>query len=430
MQIEVASELIHNISQSCNNTNKLQRLLVGFSIANLIIVSLLGVLLRAYPFFDMVLLPYKNVLHGHSHFAFGGWVMPAILTLLLRCFPQVEKAVSYHHWRNIAALLLLSAYGMLIAFPLQGYGAVSICFSSLSIITGYYLAVVTWKAIRTLPVSSSLRFLKWGLFYYILSSVGPVATGPLIAMGKSGSTLYFDAIYFYLHFQYNGWFVFVVMAFIYQYFENIGLKNTGVRVFQLLNLACIPTFFLSVLWNQPSVLFNIIGGVSAALQLYAGWLFAKDVARSGFENKMIRRLIYFFLAAFVIKLILQVLSAIPVIAIMAYQYRNFVIGYLHLVLVGCISLFLIVWMIRSFEIKLKTQLWLGLGVFIFAFICSEFLIVALPLATIAGYAIQSYSLLLLFISSLLPVGVGLFGCSIINQLRTCLLHMPQGKSVY
>ena len=108
---------------------------------------------------------------------------------------------------------------MLIAFPLQGYEAVSICFSTLSIIAGYYLAIIVWKAIGRLPHSMPLQFLKWGLFYFVLSSLGPFATGPLIAMGKTGSALYYDVIYFYLHFQYNGWFVFAILSLFYQYME-------------------------------------------------------------------------------------------------------------------------------------------------------------------------------------------------------------------
>src|SRR5690349_15694061 len=124
MQIELKLPAIQ--CQQVANTGKLQNLLLRLSLVNLFIVSLLGVLLRSFPFLNRFPLDYKNLLHGHSHFAFGGWVMPAMLCLILRCFPDLAKAINYKHWKNIALLFLFSAYGMLVAFPLQGYKAVSI----------------------------------------------------------------------------------------------------------------------------------------------------------------------------------------------------------------------------------------------------------------------------------------------------------------
>src|SRR5687768_4538604 len=80
----------------------LARRLVQFAFFNLFIVACLGVLLRAMPLVDLVPFEYKNLLHGHSHFAFGGWVMPVLLALLLYYFPDIGERVPYKHWRNIS----------------------------------------------------------------------------------------------------------------------------------------------------------------------------------------------------------------------------------------------------------------------------------------------------------------------------------------
>jgi hypothetical protein len=417
MQLDIALEKrIRETHYALPKTSKLQQLLIVFSLANLLIVSLLGILLRAYPFFDSIGLSYKNVLHGHSHFAFGGWVMPAILVLLLRCFPHLEQTVSFRHWRNIAFLFVFSAYGMLIAFPLQGYQAISICFSTLSIVTGYYLAIVVWKAIGRLPHSVPFHFLKWGLFYFVLSLLGPFATGPLIAMDKTGSALYYDVIYFYLHFQYNGWFVFAILSLFYQYLESKKMINNGAKILQLLNYTCFPTYFLSVLWHEPSIIFNVIGGLAAIVQLYAGWLLLKDVSKCRFENKLIKHLLIVVLSAFVLKLILQALSALPSIALIAYQYRNFVIAYLHLVLLGYVSLFLLTWTIYSFKIRPTKFLQWGLIVFLLAFVFSELLIIGLSLSTIIGFTI-SYALAVLLVSTFLPISIAMFGWSIVKEVK-------------
>ena len=47
--------------------------------------------------------------------------------------------------------------------------------------------------------------------------------------------------------------------------------------------------------------------------------------------------------AFALKLILQITSAFPAIAQMAYEHRTIVIAYLHLVLIGVISFLLFAW---------------------------------------------------------------------------------------
>src|SRR5687768_17473416 len=108
---------MHLVKVSAIRLQELQERLIQFAFFNLLLVSLLGVLLRAFPFLAAFPFSYKNVLHGHSHFAFGGWVMPILLALLIKYFPEISQRVRYKHWRNIAVLFLASAYGMLVSFP-------------------------------------------------------------------------------------------------------------------------------------------------------------------------------------------------------------------------------------------------------------------------------------------------------------------------
>ena len=393
------------------NAQILSRLLFITAMVNLFIVSVLGIVLRAFPFFSFFPLTYKNLLHGHSHFAFGGWLMPAILALLLKCFPEIGKAVQYKHWRNISFLLLFSAYGMLIFFPLQGYRALSIVFSSLSIGSGFYLAVTVWKVLPLLKPSVSFQFLKAGLFYMVLSSFGPLATGPLIALGKSGTPVYFDVIYFYLHFQYNGWFLFAVLALFYKYLEEKRIETNSRRVYQLLNLACIPTYFLSVLWHQPSLIFNVVAASGAVVQCVALIYLFQDLRLFKFENKLATILVKFPFASVVLKILLQLLSALPAVAVLAYNYRNFVIAYLHLVLLGCVSLFLIGWGLKSFDVANNKALRTGIAIFVIGFVCMELFLIAAPLSSMINYTIPFYNLLLLTLSILLPLGIALVAWS-------------------
>src|SRR5215208_5880092 len=92
----------------------LQQQLLRFSIFNLFLVALLGIILRGCSFISLPF-DYKNLLHGHSHFAFGGWVMPILVWMIVQYFPELVNRIAFSHWRNIILMILLSAYGMLVS---------------------------------------------------------------------------------------------------------------------------------------------------------------------------------------------------------------------------------------------------------------------------------------------------------------------------
>lgn len=368
--------------------------LVRWTLFNLILVALLGLLLRAVPLLPHFPLQYKNLLHGHSHAAFGGWIIPLLLALMLQTFPQLAAAVAYRHWRNIASMLLVAAYGMLLSFPVQGYGAVSIAFSTLSLAAVCYLAVVVCKALSRLPHHTAYGFLKWGLLYGVLAALGPLATGPIIAMGYQGSPLYYNAIYFYLHFTYNGLFVFAVLALWYGNRRQVQNSN-GDKVLLLLNAACIPAYALSLLWNKPPLLLHVVGGIAGLLQLAAVYYLLRDAAWIARAKGWVRILLVLALASFVLKNVLQALSALPAVAEQAALHRNLVIAYLHLVLVGFVSLALIAQVLRLFALTINRTLSFGLWLFIASFAATELLLAANGLGAFVPYQLQLLAALVL-----------------------------------
>ena len=56
---------------------------IRFSIFNLLLVALLGLLMRYKIGFEFPLLDQKSLQHSHSHFAFAGWVSHTLMTLLI-----------------------------------------------------------------------------------------------------------------------------------------------------------------------------------------------------------------------------------------------------------------------------------------------------------------------------------------------------------
>lgn len=392
----------------------LQQNLLRICIFNFLLLSLVGLLLRAYSIFPISFLSYKNVLHAHSHFAFGGWIIPVLLFLILKFFSEIRTAAAYRHWRNSIVLMLVSAYGMLLSFPFQGYGAVSIVFSTLSIAAGFYAGIIIRAAARQQYFLTSWSFLPAGFFYFFISAVGPFATGPLIAMGKAGTPLYYNAIYFYLHFQYNGFFTFIILAVLYRMIERNKPFNNGKLVFRLLNIACIPAYFLSVLWTQPSILFYITGGSAALLQLVAITFLLQDIKGIGWKIDGQSWLFRIAIFSFIIKNVLQLFSAFPSIADLAYQNRNFIIAYLHLVLLGFISVFVFAVLVKSISLSLRGVLYRGIQFFLFAFIATELLLVLQA----GGY--------LGFLQPLIYLRL-LFGLSIFFPAGLVLIYLAQQR---
>ena len=81
----------------------------------LILAALLGLFMRA-DIGSLLAIPYKNLLHAHSHIAFLGWVYPTLFILLINSFLGKEKLVRFK-WQLV--LTHLSIVAMLIAFLLQ-----------------------------------------------------------------------------------------------------------------------------------------------------------------------------------------------------------------------------------------------------------------------------------------------------------------------
>ena len=98
------------------------------SLVNLLIVAILGVVLRYKILYPLPFVDQKNLLHGHSHFAFAGWITQALMTLMIIYLVQHSKSNLYKKYRWLLWANLLTAYGMLVAFPIEGYTALQLLF--------------------------------------------------------------------------------------------------------------------------------------------------------------------------------------------------------------------------------------------------------------------------------------------------------------
>ena len=324
------------------------------ALLNLSLVAGIGLLLRYKILASIPWLNHKYFLHGHSHFAFAGWISLALMAFILEKSEHAGNGVPRSLGKGLLVAQLLSAYGMLFTFPFQGYAPASISFSTLSILVSYFFVIriwrytnmVIWGKAGSLAVRSSLVFLA-------LSSLGAFWLAGLMASHSGSQPLYFSALYFFLHFQYNGWFFFGIVAIFISAFldKDHGEHPLVVHGIRWLCMACIPAVLLSSLWMKVPGWVLFIAVISAIMQLVGvGYLtFPVRAAirrtRSAFTH-VEKWLLSLSLIALLLRVALQALSTIPALGKFAFAYRPVVIGYLHLILLGCISMFLIAFFFR------------------------------------------------------------------------------------
>ncbi|MBL0102512.1 MAG: hypothetical protein IPP51_01275 [Bacteroidetes bacterium] len=348
-------------------------------IVNLVIVVFLGVILRYKIAFALPFVDQKNLLQGHSHFAFAGWITQVLMTLLVLYLDGhgVENALKKYKW--ILTANLATAYGMLISFPIEGYATISIIFSTLSIFVSYAFAILFCRDLKKVKGDLvSKLWLRVAVIFNALSSLGAFSLAYMMATHVMHEKFYLAAIYFFLHFQYNGWFFFAVIGLWISKLETYGIKSDSLRKsFWLFFLAAMPAYFLSVLWLKIPVWMYLIIVISALVQVVGWWKIVRVVmeSKSQLRNEIslaAGRLFKLSALALTIKLLLQVGSTYPSLSQLAFGFRPIVIGYLHLVLLGVITLFLIAWIVTENGIVLNLTSIRGIAVFAVGIIINEF----------------------------------------------------------
>lgn len=387
-----------------------------WAIAYLLIVALLGVLLRGIIIYPLEGVNYKNFLHAHSHVAFLGWVFNALFVAVVYSFlPAKTKAFKW-----IFILLQVSVLGMMVSFPLQGYAFYSIMFSTFHVLLSWYFAYKVFKLVGNMPFSDnvSVNFIKLSLVWMVISSLGPLSLGIILAKGLAGTSLYQMAIHFYLHFQYDGWFTFAVMGLFFRMLIQAKIsydKDKAGFLFKIMAIICVPAYSLSVLWASPTGWVYGLAVCIGIIQLVV--LIPLISVLHDVRMKLVKKfggfltgLIFFAFAALVLKIILQFVVVFPGMAEMAYDIRNFAIGFLHLVLLGFVTTFLLAWMgAKGFiNVHLK-NVKVGFVLFLLSFCLTEVYIFAQPLLIMLGLdSLPYYHGSLFFISLMFPVSVMIF----------------------
>ena len=315
---------------------------------NLIILALLGLILRYKINFPLEFIEQKKILHAHSHFAFNGWISFLLQLLILDHFTtQYQQCKKF--WNRFFIASTIINYAMIFSFSIQGYSALSIIFSNAALFLSY---IFCYKIYTGLKLSGnqliSRKFILAALFFLVLSSLGPFALAYIIATKNVHQYWYHNALYFFLHFQYNGWFTFGILGLLFQKLEASATYNRklAIKVFTLLTISCIPSYLLTVLWYHPSYLITVTNVITVCVQTLGLFfliiILYKNVKQTYAGLPAICKWLYTVsIAAFFLKGLLQFFSAYPDLGKLAFSFRPIIIGYLHLIFLVFVSIYLI-----------------------------------------------------------------------------------------
>ncbi|MBP6431275.1 MAG: hypothetical protein KA319_05870 [Ferruginibacter sp.] len=359
------------------------------ALLNLLIVVGIGAILRYKIAYSLPFIDQKHLLHGHSHFAFAGWITQALMIFLVDYLAkQKNDAALLKKYDWLLKANLFTAYAMLITFPIEGYGLFSIIASTLSIIVGYIFAVVFWKDLNRLNTKNiSHLWFKAALALNAFSSLGAFALAFMMVKKVVHQNWYLASEYFYLHFQYNGWFFFACMGLLMAKFPAAVLQKKLHTIFILFVLAVVPAYFLSALWmNIPTWVYVLV--ILAAIMQVWGWALTINIVKNElvhFKESLTvvgRWILILSGIALSIKFLLQLGSTIPSLSTLAFGFRPIVIGYLHLVLLGVITLFLLGNMFANKIIASNKNTIISVTLFSIGVIINEFFLMAQGVAAL------------------------------------------------
>lgn len=384
------------------------------SLLNLAIVAFIGVLLRYKIAFSLPFLDQKFLLHGHSHFAFAGWITQALMTLMVAYVEEKGQTSAFRKYRSLLILNLITSYGMVLSFPFQGYGFFSIVFSTLSIFVSYGFAFYFLKDLKMIKdITISKWWFKGSLLFSVISSIGPFSLSYMMATHNIHEKWYLASIYFFLHFQYNGWFFFSCMGLLMHLLEKHKIQMTNQKkIFNCFFWACIPAYFLSVLWIPLHYTLYIIVILSALVQFYGWVLLLKDgkKIRANFRigiSKIAGAIMMFSGIALTIKLLLQIGSTHPQLSQIAFGFRPIVIGYLHLVLLGMITLFIIGYSISQKVLTMTKTAQTGVLIFVSGVVVNELILMLQGVQAMKNETIPSVHYYLFVIALVMFSGIAI-----------------------
>ncbi len=390
-----------------------------FSVFNFFIVSVLGVLMRYKIAFSLPILDQKHTQEAHSHFAFYGWITLAIYTFIMYILQEFLTEEKLKKYNTLLIINTISSWLMIPLFLWKGYFGGSIAVSTIVLVISYLFFYYLYKDFKGVQHVTKPWFLAAFLFA-LLSSFGVFFLAYMKISGNVTQDLYLASTYYYLHFQYNGFFTFACIGILIHYLQKIEVQiseKQNLQIFKLLFVGCVIGYGLSVLWLRIPIWIFVIIVTGTLLQTVGVFKLLKLVKENWSLIKaktpsFVRIGILMAGFAFLVKSILQLGSNVPEISQFAFGFRNIVIAYLHLVLLMCISVFLLAQILNLRIFKISKAVIYSFGALLLGIFLNEAMLGTMGIFSIKYISIPNSAEILLGISVLMMVSLAILFLSL------------------
>lgn len=380
---------------------------------NFFVVSIVGVMMRYNMAFSLPGFNHKFMQESHSHFAFYGWVSAGIFLFVTKYLSENYPKINLKKYQYLMISNQIGSYGMLFTFLYGGYFWLSIVLSSIALFTGfaYFIFLLIDTKSNKNP---EIMWLKSGAFFATFSAIGIFGLAYFSSKKEEFDVLFRASTYFYLHYQYNGFFIFSCIGLLLISLKKLGIEieeKLNKTIFYLLFFGCFLGYGLSILWIDMNPIFYGFFILISIVQLFGVILFLNWIRKTDLFNNhnfIQKLLISVFGFAFILKFLLQGLSAIPALGIFAFSNINIVIAYLHLVLLMGISLFLIWKILQLVEIEFNKLLKFSILLLVFGIVCNEIVLALSGIFSIFYIPFLSAKYWLLFVSVVIMISIGIF----------------------
>ena len=408
-------------------TDKMLKNWFGIAFGFFLFIALEGLLIRYLPFQSYIENEnYYNILQSHSHTSFLGWVLPALLIFLIFDFNISifkDKAGTNIYFTLFYLIVFVSG----ISFIISGYGIISIISLVLFMLICYYGLYKLFIGINSGIINKDCQicniYIKTAIVLFFVSSISTWILPVFIISGLKKTPVYFYSIYFYLHFLFNGFMSFVILAI---YLRNIAKKwakrDQGVVIKSFLSLLAgtILTYSGSLLWNKVPVVFNFLNFVGA-LMLLVPLIFFSGFIKEYLKKASLAEKSLFFVAwtSLLIKVLMQLSQSFPYLAEASYIMKGqFIVGYMHLVTLGFISSFIISYAFRIGLLRNSGTNIFASYLYIISLLLIELTLISHGILMMLGIYILSpyFNILMLIFTLPLILSIVLFSFNFFNDL--------------
>ncbi len=381
------------------------------ALLNLFLAALAGLVMRL-AFIQELPIDYLELKKAHGNFAMLGWVYLALFTLLNH-FLLPSEGIGARKYQALFWGTEASAVALFIGFIIQGYGAVSLSFLLLHTLFSYSYLYHLWKDTRDLHTPST-KLLRAALVWLIASTLGIWGVVAMVLMNMDGSATYHMAIQFFLHFMISGWFTYGVLALFVRQLENKRVQIPARdfrRFFWLMNIATVLTYALAIAWVSSHPLSYAVNGLGVLVQLGALIALVSTLKRAHRIRRefssFVRALYGIALGSFVAKVLIQSSLVVPRVAEMAHTIQHLVIGFIHLQVLGFITVFLLGAAFQERFLKNSRTARTGTGIFLAGVLLSEAILFLQGLFFWMEWGfLPLYYQGIFWASVLLPLGIG------------------------